>query len=168
MGNTVLQEASKKNSARRRRSRWKRVVRAMAAVVIFCTVYALVLPAVTMGDDPICGLEPHIHDDGCWRTVSVTAACPAAGETVLHTHDEGCYDEFGTLWCPLPERTAHVHTDECYSEVEVTSMVATSYPHSHTDECLGQVKGELLCTTAEVEGHAHGEGCYEHQRGELT
>ena len=38
---------------------WKNVVMTMAAVVVFCTVYALVLPAITKASDPICGLEEH-------------------------------------------------------------------------------------------------------------
>ena len=47
---------------------WKNVVMTMAAVVVFCTVYALVLPAITKASDPICGLEEHTHTDGCYLT----------------------------------------------------------------------------------------------------
>lgn len=34
--------------ARRRRKNWHKIVTAMAAIVVFCTIYALILPAITM------------------------------------------------------------------------------------------------------------------------
>ncbi len=160
MGDTMLRQAAEKFTVRRRRRRWNRVVRVMAAVVVFCTVYALVLPAITMGDDPICGMEPHTHADGCWRTASVTSVCPADGETVLHSHDEGCYDEFGTLWCPLPERTAHLHTDGCMEEREVlVCLLDEREPHTHEDSCMGE-ENVLSCGQEESQSHTHTDACY--------
>ena len=71
-----MQSAAKPR--RKGRRLWKNSVMAMAAVVVFCTVYALVLPAITMAGDPICGQTEHTHGDGCYRGYVMTAQCPAA------------------------------------------------------------------------------------------
>lgn len=46
--------------------RWQKAVVTMAAVVVFCTTYALILPAITMGAKTYCGMEEHHHDEGCY------------------------------------------------------------------------------------------------------
>ena len=56
---------------KQRYSRWQKVVSCMAVVVVFCTTYALILPAITM--TTTCGLDEHTH----------TAACYANDETLL-------------------------------------------------------------------------------------
>lgn len=72
------------------KSRWMKVVTIMAGVVVFCTVYALILPAITMSiQDPRCGYEEH-------------------------THTDECYDAEGNLICGMEE---HTHTLECYSDL---------------------------------------------------
>lgn len=79
------------NAARQqtRRRWWLRAVGILACVVVFITVYALVLPAITMErGTPTCGLEEH-------------------------THDAECYDAEGELTCTLQE---HVHGDACFAE----------------------------------------------------
>lgn len=53
--------------------------------MVFCTAYALIIPAVTMSRDTACGKEEH-------------------------THTEACYDENGALICGREE---HTHTDAC-------------------------------------------------------
>ena len=40
-----------------REKRWKRVVIVLACAVVFCTTYALILPALTMTDGTFCGKE---------------------------------------------------------------------------------------------------------------
>ncbi len=44
----VLENADKYSKAHKRRSRWYRVVVFLAAAVVFCTTYALILPAITL------------------------------------------------------------------------------------------------------------------------
>lgn len=34
-----------------RKSVWKKIVIALSCVVVFCTTYALILPAITLGND---------------------------------------------------------------------------------------------------------------------
>lgn len=100
---------------KQRYSRWQKVVSCMAAVVVFCTTYALILPAITM--TTTCGLDEHTH----------TAACYANDDTLLwlcqqeeqemavHQHDETCYDENGLLTCGIADFVLHTHdADTCY------------------------------------------------------
>lgn len=48
MKHGALQSAEKYTKAHQRKKRWYRVVTGLACVVVFCTVYALILPAITM------------------------------------------------------------------------------------------------------------------------
>lgn len=163
---------------------WKNTVMAMAAVVVFCTVYALVLPAITQASDPICGLTEHTHGEGCYRTHEMIPQCPAAdsGMAVLHQHGDFCYDEYGLLVCPLPEVAEHLHSDGCWVEentltcpyeeipahihegeciirnMEVLCTLPECEPHTHSDECFARTE-QLICTLPECEPHTHGEAC---------
>jgi len=172
----------------RRRRTWKKAVSALACVVVFCTTYALILPAITMERAPQCGKTEHIHGESCYtrpaqerRVLACTLeelgvhqhseSCRQGGELVcgyadfvLHRHDSACYDESGALWCPLPEIQAHSHGESCYAEREAAEEV-----HTHTDACYETVRGELTCAEPEGAGHIHSQeaGCYD-ESGALT
>ena len=160
---------------RRSRKRWHRVATCLAAVVVFCTTYALILPAITM--EKHCGLTEHTHTDACYTQVTAiekkvpvctaerlgihqhTDTCYDAdgklicgqADYVVHHHDAACYDENGVLWCPLPETEAHQHTDSCYSKPEPAEETV----HTHTDGCYTLERGDLLC-----QEHVHTDACY--------
>ena len=166
----MRQEAmSPRDRYRRRRTqkRWHKVMTVLCALVVFCTTYALILPAITM--EKGCPIPEHTHDDGCYTQVtsreetilactaqvhSHEASCQnAAGELVcgyadflVHVHEDGCYDETGNLVCTLPEIRPHTHTEDCY---------ALPQTHTHDESCYTPSRGALLCTL-----HAHGEDCW--------
>lgn len=48
MKDNMLHKAAEYEKAHQRKKRWYRIVTSLAAVVVFCTVYALILPAITM------------------------------------------------------------------------------------------------------------------------
>ncbi|MDO4803539.1 MAG: Cna B-type domain-containing protein [Lachnospiraceae bacterium] len=74
-----------------RKSRWAKVISVLASITVFCTTYAMVLPAITMSNqDALCG----------W---------------VEHEHDDTCYNDEGEVICGLEP---HVHTLQCYSDME--------------------------------------------------
>ena len=50
---------------RRTRRFLTRFMSGIAAVVVFVTTYALVLPAITMESQAACGIEAYQHDDSC-------------------------------------------------------------------------------------------------------
>ena len=60
----------------------------LSCVVVFCTVYALILPAITLERKTVCGQEEH-------------------------SHTEECYSSDGQLTCG---KTEHIHTELCYAD----------------------------------------------------
>lgn len=174
--------------ARHRRNRiWKKLVTALGCLVVFCTTYALILPAITMERETVCGLSEHVHTDSCYsrqRGALVCALAESEGHThtdackgtkrVLscttpesdgHTHGEGCYDAEGVLTCTLPETQGHHHSDSCYRTEEVfVCGKAESAPHHHTDECYAW---ETVATCGSQE-HTHTDSCYPAKPTETT
>ncbi len=69
------------------RIRRRRIERVLSLVVALATTYALILPAITMERATVCGLEEHIHSDGCYWEEFETIACGLEE----HTHGESCY-----------------------------------------------------------------------------
>ena len=133
--------------AYRRQKNWQRIVRAMAMVVVFCTTYALILPAITMEQSPECGLAEHIHGDGCY------------GEVTLHTHTEDCYDYLAI--CGQEEVEEHSHTEDCNAVVDtLVCALEETEEHAHVATCY-EYETKLTCGLEETEGHAHGDACYQ-------
>lgn len=180
MKHGALQSAEKYTKAHQRKKRWYRVVTGLACVVVFCTVYALILPAITMEKgaceipehthsetcytqvtsatrtEPVCTIESlnlHQHDDTCYDSEG-NLTCGYA-DFVVHQHDSACYDENGNLWCPLPEIETHEHTRSCYAVPETDAPEV----HTHTDDCYTETSA-LVCE----EDHEHTESCYETTR----
>lgn len=174
--------------ARQRRNRiWKKLVTALGCLVVFCTTYALILPAITMERETVCSLSEHVHTDSCYSRQRGALICTLAeseGHThtdackgtkrVLscttpesdgHTHGEGCYDAQGNLTCTLPETQGHHHSDSCYRTEEVfVCGKAESVPHHHADECYAW---ETLATCG-IQEHTHTDSCYPAKPAEST
>ena len=96
--------------------RRKKIVTVLACVVVCCTTYALILPAITLesGEKLICTEESvsgHVHNAEC-KDADGRIQCGYA-DYVIHTHDENCKDADGNLICGLDEIKEHTHTDEC-------------------------------------------------------
>lgn len=181
MKKDALQGAEKYTKAHQRKKRWYRVVTGLACVVVFCTVYALILPAITMEKgaceipehthseacytqvtsatrtEPVCTIESlnlHQHDDTCYDSEG-NLTCGYA-DFVVHQHDSACYDKNGDLWCPLPEIETHEHTGSCYAVPETDAPEV----HTHTDDCYTVERGELICTESTEPVHVHTDDCY--------
>ena len=60
MEQNYLSRAAKYLADLRKRKAWRKVVSGMGAVVVFCTVYALILPALTWARPVTCGQEEHV------------------------------------------------------------------------------------------------------------
>lgn len=54
------------NGRRRRKKLWTKIVSILSAIVVFVTMYALVLPAITQSVQVFCGLEEHTHSADCY------------------------------------------------------------------------------------------------------
>lgn len=166
----VSRDVEKYTKVHKRKRLRHRVVTVLAGVVVFCTTYALILPAITL--EKQCDIPEHTHTDACYAQVTSvekrvpvcsaetleihrhTADCydadgnPTCGyaDFVVHSHDSRCYDETGNLWCPLPEIEAHRHTADCYALPE---------EHTHAEGCYTSVRGDLVCGE-----HVHTDACY--------
>lgn len=190
MKNGLLQQAARFYQNWRRKQLWYRMVSGMACVVVFCTVYALILPAITLEKEPGCGLEEHTHTEACytvetvWPSTEYLCGEDPAGHVhddeacydedgnlicgyadfVVHTHDESCYDRNGDLVCPLEEIEEHRHDANCYSSTEVLTCGEEETGHVHDQSCYTRVRGDMTCGLEKEEGHTHGSGCYETER----
>ena len=186
MRQDVLRNAEKYTKVHKRKRLRHRVVTVLAGVVVFCTTYALILPAITL--EKQCDIPEHTHTDACYAQVTSvekrvpvcsaktleihqhTADCydangnPTCGyaDFVVHSHDSRCYDENGNLWCPLPEIEAHRHTDSCFdADGNLICGQTQILEHQHSDACFETVAepvdtGKLVCGQEE---HTHSKAC---------
>ena len=53
MKSNLLHGAEQFYQSWRRKRLWHRIVSGLACVVVFCTVYALILPAITLENEPV-------------------------------------------------------------------------------------------------------------------
>ena len=180
MEDRIPQQAKELNHKRARRRTWHKVLAAAACVVVFCTTYALILPAITLEQTAYCGYEEHTHSEACYTRTLIcgqeedaqphqhTDACYQTEDVLIcplpeggHVHDETCYDEQGELACQQEE--GHIHTAECYQArpALVCGMEETSAAHVHTDVCYE----ELL--TCELPEHEHTLPCYSDHEADI-
>lgn len=56
MKENLLQEAGRLGRSNKKKARWKKIMAVLACGVVFCTTYALILPAITMEQSkkPVC------------------------------------------------------------------------------------------------------------------
>lgn len=182
---SLLERAKEFLRAQRKKNIWYRTMCGLAAVVVFVTTYMLILPAITMERNTICGQEEHTHTDSCYEVVTIapekvlnctekaleihehTDKCYDSehnlicgyADFIVHTHDKNCYDKDGKLVCKLDEINEHEHTASCYKvEQNLTCGQEVSEGHQHSEGCYTKEKGSLNCDVTE---HTHGQACYD-------
>ena len=64
MNDRMMQEAAGYTARRRRRHLWRKIVGVLAAVAVFGTTYALILPAITL-EKTGCSIPEHTHTQAC-------------------------------------------------------------------------------------------------------
>lgn len=150
--------SQKRKAALRRRN----IVCILCALVTLGAGWVLMRPAITLSDQPECGLEAHTHTEECY-TQQIGPA-PLVCTLEEHAHNDDCYDAEGNLLCQTQE---HIHSEDCYGEpVSYPVLTCTTPEHTHTDDCCPipeptpayTLAPELCCGMAE---HTHGEGCYD-------
>ena len=89
----LLEQGEKYEKSRKHWKRWQKLVGALACIVVFCTTYALILPAITMERTAYCGYEEHTHGEECYTKELICGypENPAAQPTVDHQHTDTCY-----------------------------------------------------------------------------
>lgn len=99
-----------------RTKRWRKVLLCLSCVVVFWTVYALILPAITL-ESKKCNIEEH-------------------------THSAECYSESQELICGKEE---HVHTSECTSinnDLSDSGEDAGTVPDASRNDANGNEEGK--------------------------
>ena len=159
MKQDALQGAEKYTKAHQRKKRWYQVVTGLACVVVFCTVYALILPAITMEQTAWCGIEEHQHGDSCYEMQLVCGYDELSNDGHIHTDD--CYDEEQVLICNQEESAGHIHDESC---IDTEQQLVCSEDHEHTTDCYETVVS-YICGMTEGDGaHLHGPECFETQQ----
>ncbi len=160
MNEELLVQVSDLTVKRIRRRRWLRVLCVMAAIVVFITTYALILPGITQERQSYCGCTEHTHGDACYAQPERELICelpeiiqhihdntcydPDTEELIctarqyeLHTHSIECYDETGALICELKEIVEHLHSNDCYTIASSELILICEHDeHTHVDECF--------------------------------
>ncbi|WP_419031053.1 hypothetical protein [Holdemanella porci] len=99
-----------------RLKKWKRITLALSCVVVFCVVYALNLPAITLEGKTICGMEEHTHTEECYQDDKLIC------DKEEHQHTEDCYEkEEQEEEQPLEEENTQPDTTEPSDEVETVA-----------------------------------------------
>lgn len=96
--------------------RWRKMMLCLSCVVVFWTVYALILPAITL-ESKKCNIEEH-------------------------THNAECYSESQELICGKEE---HVHTSECTSinnDLSDSGEDAGTVPDASGNDANGNEEGK--------------------------
>lgn len=188
MKQDFLHDAEKYKEKHQRKKRWYKVVTCLAAFVVFCTTYALILPAITL-EKGECDIQEHTHTDACYEPAeTVTKRILVCNEEnlnlhrhtedcynengelmcgyadfVVHQHDDSCYDENGMLCCLFREIKAHTHDQSCYTTEEEPSLICEEEEiilHEHTEDCFDENRN-LICGKTQVLEHVHTDDCFE-------
>ncbi len=122
--------------AHARRNAWRKLVTVLSCIVVFCTTYALILPAITMTGDTFCGKTEHVHGGTCYDNYVLSCG---QEESQGHTHSDECFDENGQLVCSLPETPGHTHTEACYTG----NLICQKEEHTHTLSCYADPDADV-------------------------
>lgn len=110
-----------------RLKKWKRITLALSCVVVFCVVYALTLPAITLEGKTICGMEEHTHTEECYQDDKLIC------DKEEHQHTEDCYEKEEEQE-PVEEENMQPDTTESSDEVETVAEPEESKKDESNEE----------------------------------
>lgn len=109
-----------------RLKKWKRITLALSCVVVFCVVYALTLPAITLEGKTICGMEEHTHSEECYQDDELVC------DKEEHQHTEDCYEKEEEQ--PVEEENTQPDTTEPSEEVQAVAEPEESKQDESNEE----------------------------------
>lgn len=122
-----------------RLKKWKRITLALSCVVVFCVVYALTLPAITLEGKTICGMEEHTHTEECYQDDKLIC------DKEEHQHTEDCYEK-------EEEPVEEENTQEATTEVQTVSEPEESKQDESNEE---EQQESTQVTSADFDLSAH-------------
>ena len=138
-----------KSERRKKRAFIILILGLFATVSVFAM---LTLPAITMEQEPTCGLTLHDHVEGCYEDVLICELGDSLPPQIIQTE---------VLTCTTEESSGHSHSESCYIEESTLTCTSAEEGHVHDSEICYTSVQTLSCSVAESEGHTHGDGCYE-------
>lgn len=127
-----------------RLKKWKRITLALSCVVVFCVVYALTLPAITLEGKTICGMEEHTHSEECYQDDELVCGKEE------HQHTEDCYEKEEEQ--PVEEENTQPDTTEPSEEVETVAEPEESKQDESNEE---EQQESTQVTSADFDLSAH-------------
>lgn len=127
-----------------RLKKWKRITLALSCVVVFCVVYALTLPAITLEGKTICGMEEHTHTEECYQDDKLIC------DKEEHQHTEDCYEKEEQ---PVEEENTQEDTTESSDEVETVAEPENNKQDESNEEEQQQESPQV--TSADFDLSAH-------------
>ena len=171
MKNDPKRKNTKKANSRKWKAQWKKIVSTLAAVTVFCTTYALILPAITVNSNTYCGLEEHEHTEACYTKELICGLTEGeipgaeggqedaeAPQTETQTVTETVTETVIELQQVLVDE-GHVHQDSCYEE---TRNLVCGLEETESKEAVLDEEGNVI--EEAVEGHTHTDECYQVER----
>ena len=128
-----------------RLKKWKRITLALSCVVVFCVVYALTLPAITLEGKTICGMEEHTHTEECYQDDKLIC------DKEEHQHTEDCYEKEEEQ--PVEEENTQPDTTEPSEEVQAVAEPEESKKDESNEEEQQQESTQV--TSADFDLSAH-------------
>ena len=128
-----------------RLKKWKRITLALSCVVVFCVVYALTLPAITLEGKTICGMEEHTHTEECYQDDKLICGKEE------HQHTEDCYEKEEEQ--PVEEENTQPDTTEPSDEVETVAEPENNKQDESNEEEQQQESPQV--TSADFDLSAH-------------
>ena len=90
--------------------RHRKIFAGLAVIVAFCTILALIKPAITLENTLICEREEHVHSENCYTDEFICE------ETAENLNNDSCYQL--VLTC---EKEEHTHDENCYQKAKSSS-----------------------------------------------
>lgn len=97
-----------------RLKKWRRITLALSCVVVFCVVYALTLPAITLEGKTICGMEEHTHTEECFKDDELVCGKEE------HQHTEDCYEKEEEQ--PVEDEVSNASEETVQPDTQITSL----------------------------------------------
>lgn len=177
MNRSIESRAAAYRKTRKKRKALRTTVTYLAAIVVFCTVYALILPAITKERAAFCGYEEHIHSEECYSiSYPVCEICgnPFSPEDTSETQNSDIADtqEADTAEMQAVDETetetadtGQIEADSISEKAQTEDTVATETeaPPAVTEEvhihkaANSSITSILIC---EKEEHIHIEQCF--------
>lgn len=160
MNKKIQSQTENLNKEHKKQNRRHKLLTVLAAVVVFCTTYALILPAITWERQLLCELDEHTHSASCYEEVTVPAVMELTCTREEHTHTSNCYLMNGDLNCDLAE---HIHGADCFVAVPEhveTRLTCGKEEHTHCDACFDAMPAPATAVFCSQVEHTHTADCY--------